>query len=101
MPLYNADFIDPWKTTVRKISANISLFVGKSNARSRIYPTHVRKSGWYNLPGYNYNSPEIVFSGSRYLVHHMVIRIWYGEDLYGWTEWDNHGYTCMDVYIYT
>ena len=67
---------------------------------TRIYPTRVNKSGWYDIPGYYYNSPQIVLSGFRYLRNAMDIRIWFGEDLYNWTEFDNHGHTCMDVYIY-
>ena len=28
------------------------------------------------------------------------MRIWYGEDLYKYTDTDNHGTSCADVYIH-
>ena len=73
----------------------------------RIYPSptlvSLRLGGWYDLPGYGMNSPELVFSdpGFRYLYSGQKLRIWYGEDLFDYTESDNHGFTCMDVYVYS
>ncbi|CAB4013674.1 Hypothetical predicted protein [Paramuricea clavata] len=73
----------------------------------RIYPSptliSTHTGGWYDLPGYEANSPELVFSdpGFRYLYKRQKMRIWYGEDLHNYTEGDNHGFTCMDVYVYS
>jgi hypothetical protein len=82
------------------------LFISDTR-NQRIYPSptliSTRTGGWYDLPGYGPNSPELVFSdpGFRYLYYGQKMRIWYGEDLYNYTEGDNHGYTCMDVYVYS
>ena len=73
----------------------------------RIYPSptlvNLHSGGWYDLPGYHENSLELVFTepGFRYLYSGQTFRIWYGEDLHGYTEHDNHGSTCMDVYVFT
>ena len=72
----------------------------------RIYPSptliSLRTGGWYDLPGYGRYSSELVFSdpGFSYLPRGRRMRIWYGEDLFNFTEGDNHGFTCMDVYVY-
>ncbi|XP_028399154.1 uncharacterized protein LOC114522620 [Dendronephthya gigantea] len=62
----------------------------------------LRTGGWYDLAGYYRNSPKLVFSdpGLRYLYRGQKIRIWYGEDLFNYRESNNHGFTCMDVYVY-
>ncbi|XP_046851286.1 uncharacterized protein LOC124444697 [Xenia sp. Carnegie-2017] len=74
----------------------------------RIFPapsliTPGTNGNWYILPGYNSNSPSITFAvpGFRWLYHGQTFRIWYGEDLLGYTESDNHGKTCMNVLVYT
>jgi hypothetical protein len=83
------------------------LFISDTRNK-RVYPSptliSTRTGGsWYDLPGYGPNSPELVFSdpGFRYLYKGQTMRIWYGEDLHDWTEHDNHGFTCMDVYVYS
>ena len=63
-----------------------------------------RTGGWYKLPGYTPFSPELVFSDfgyPKYLKKGDKLRIWYAEDLYGYTEGDNHGSTCMYIYAYS
>ncbi|XP_046851402.1 uncharacterized protein LOC124444794 isoform X1 [Xenia sp. Carnegie-2017] len=74
----------------------------------RIFPapsliTPGTNGNWYISPGYNSNSPSITFAvpGFRWLYHGQTFRIWYGEDLLGYTESDNHGKTCMNVLVYT
>ena len=91
---------------IKPMLCDLVLFI--SDTRNKvIYPSpsliSLHTGGWYDLPGYSKNSPEIVFSdqGFRYLSNGQKIRIWYGEDLFGWTESDNHGFTCMDVYVYS
>ena len=72
-----------------------------------MYPSPVlvkpyQDGGWYHMPGYFENSNQLVFSnvGTRYMYNGQQMRVWYGEDLYGYTEGDNHGYTCFHAEIY-
>ena len=72
-----------------------------------IYPSPrlvtVNSGGWYTLPGYTSSSPMLIltdFGNPKYLIRNEKLRIWYGEDLKGSTESDNHGSTCMDIYAY-
>ena len=55
----------------------------------------------YVLPGYHSSSPFLIFFMGRgaYGVHHMAeLRLWYGEDLFDYTEFDDGGRSCADVY---
>jgi len=59
------------------------------------------KTGWYNLAGYTSSSSVLVFCAEK--KPHCVfanneLRLWYAEDLKGYTEGDNAGKTCADVY---
>ena len=72
-----------------------------------IYPpprlVTVDSRGWYTLPGYTSSSPTLIltdFGNPKHLITNEKLRIWYGEDLKGYTEHDNHGSTCMDIYAY-
>ena len=72
-----------------------------------MYPSPVltkpfQSGGWYHLPGYNHVSPFLVFSdvGTRFIYGGQTMRVWYGEDLYNYTEGDNHGFTCFQVYLH-
>ena len=59
------------------------------------------KSGWYNLAGYTSSSSALVFCASKKphcVFANSELRLWYGEDLRGYTESDNGGKTCADVY---
>ena len=63
----------------------------------------VHKRGlWYIIPGvHELHSQKLVFTDFArpfYLQKHMHLRVWYGEDLKGHTEGDNHGRACVDVY---
>ncbi|XP_078385006.1 uncharacterized protein LOC144667461 isoform X2 [Oculina patagonica] len=55
---------------------------------------------WSDAPGYTPRSPEIVLPRfSPYSVNSgQQFRLWYGEDLVGYTESDNGGNVCADVY---
>ena len=72
-----------------------------------MYPSPVltkpyQSGGWYHLPGYYTNSRQLVFSdvGTRFIYRNQDMRVWYGEDLYGYTESDNHGVTCFIAQFY-
>ena len=56
---------------------------------------------WSEIPGYNSFSPEIILSfisGSHSVHAGEHLRLWYGEDHLNWTEGDNDGRVCCDVY---
>jgi len=55
---------------------------------------------WYELPGYNSFSPEIIPPRfSPYSVSSgQELRVWYSEDLADSSESDNGGLVCCDVY---
>jgi len=55
---------------------------------------------WFELPGYNSFSPEIILPRfSPYSVSSgQELRLWYGEDLVDFTENDNAGWICCNVY---
>lgn len=72
-----------------------------------IYPSRrlvaINAGGFYSLPGYTASSPKLIFTDfgyPKYLSANEKLRIWYGEDLKGYTEADNRGSTCMDIYAY-
>ena len=77
------------------------------NRNRLLYPsprvTTVSSGGWYTLPGYAGTSPNLVFSdfcAPQYFEKDRKLRVWYGEDWSGHTEADNHGKSCMQVYLY-
>jgi len=55
---------------------------------------------WSVLPGYDSLSPEIILPRfSPYSVSSgQELRLWSGEDLANFTEGDNGGWVCCDVY---
>ena len=59
-----------------------------------------RAGKWSKIPGYNSFSPEIVLSRFSYQSVHsgQQLRLWYGEDLANFTEHDNGGRVCANVY---
>ena len=71
-----------------------------------LYPTlntHqiFRPSHWYSLPGYHGRSETLVFSDfctPVYAQKGQTLRIWYGEDLKNYSEGDNGGQHCVDIY---
>ncbi|KAL9951321.1 hypothetical protein ACROYT_G043965 [Oculina patagonica] len=57
---------------------------------------------WAKIPGYNAFSPTIVlsrFSSTYYVTQGRQFRVWYGEDLVNYTESDNGGRVCADVWM--
>jgi len=56
---------------------------------------------WSKIPGYDSQSPELVltfFNHPRQMTSGQELRLWYGEDLASYTEGDNGGRVCCDVY---
>ena len=61
----------------------------------------VNAHGWYTLSGYTSSSSVLVFCAPKkaHCVHaNIELRLWYGEDLVGYSESNNGGTTCADVY---
>ena len=61
----------------------------------------VGHTAWYKVPGYHSLSPEFVlafFSEPHSVNSGEELRLWYGEDLFDYTEDDNDGKVCCDVY---
>ena len=92
---------------VKGIDANLNIFLTDWKNQV-IFPKKrdVTFSGagkWYSLPGFDEISRELVmsdFANPFYVYSNQRMRIWYGEDLFDVSEWDNHGKVCMDVYGY-
>ena len=77
----------------------------------RIFPANVSGSlklddlFYYTLLDFHRNSPEIVFDSTPTplsVVSGQKFRIWYGEDLSKFKDWekDNDGTSCTDVYAF-
>ena len=63
---------------------------------------HHPQGKWHKIPGYNSLMPVIelkVFKDPINVSAGQQLRLWYGEDLTNWTEHDNGGRTCADVFI--
>ena len=61
-----------------------------------------RAGKWSKLPRYNSFSPEVilsVFYSPLPLSAQTQLRLWYAEDLVNYTEGDNAGRVCTDVYV--
>ena len=49
------------------------------------------------------HSDELVFSNFDYALYlhpYMELRIWFGKDLENWSEGDNQGRVCVDVFAH-
>ena len=56
---------------------------------------------WYKIPGYNSVSPELilsVLSTPNWISSEQELHLWYGEDLVNFSEEDNGGTVCVNVY---
>ena len=63
--------------------------------------TAVNKQGNYKLTGYTSSSSALVFCTPKKphcVFANSELRLWYGQDLRGYTESNNGGKTCADVY---
>ena len=57
----------------------------------------------YSLGGIEHNSPQLVFrnlSSPLPLSQGQDLQIWYGQDFVDYTEENNSGFTCADVYAW-
>ena len=71
------------------------------HANKLFAPISTDNGGWYSLVGYTTSSSVLVFCASKKphcIFANTELRLWYGEDLRGFTEGDNGGKTCADVY---
>ena len=61
------------------------------------------KKHFYSLNGTNHTSPEIVFRdlpNNVSVSRNQELQIWYGQDWIDWSEFNNNGTTCVDVYVW-
>ena len=94
-----------WGCRPNDVQINIYVTDSKNQV---IYPSprlvSRKRGGWYKLSGYTSSSLELVFidiDSPKYLKDGDKIRIWYGEDLFDYTESDNYyGFTCMNISAY-
>ena len=86
---------------------DINVVITDTHNRIILPPNQLITSGshaagkWYNDLGYSSVSPELVlsvFSHPPQVSSGQEFRVWYGEDLVNWTEHDNDGKVCIDVY---
>ena len=64
---------------------------------------HLFHPNGYTLEGYRSTSPEIVFRLASLSPAHdpitKVLKIWFVEDLFDYSQKDNSGETCADVFV--
>ena len=73
------------------------------NEDLRAYYANNDKKHFYSLNGSTHTSPELVFRDlfNRVLVSRgQKLQIWYGQDWVDWSEYNNSGITCVDVYAW-
>ncbi|XP_065660476.1 uncharacterized protein LOC136084398 [Hydra vulgaris] len=84
---------------------SLSMYI-TDNKRKMIFPTAnqqlIYDAKTYKLPGVSANDNEMKFSKLDYPVPYrreeQFIEIWNGEDLFNYTEENNSGKVCADVY---
>ena len=72
-----------------------------NNENGILFPSNVAANGWFKLPNYTSKSKEVVLdspTSQTKVSKGEKMRLWYGEDIKGRTEQDNHGKSCADVY---
>ena len=73
------------------------------NEDLRAYYAINDKNYFYSLNGSTHTSPELVFRDlpNRVSVSRgQELQIWYGQDWVDWSEYNNSGITCVDVYAW-
>ena len=65
------------------------------------YVDNDKKPHFYSLNGSNHTSPELVFRDLPNKVsvsRGQELQIWYGQDWIDWSQENNNGIACVDVY---
>ncbi|XP_057316310.1 uncharacterized protein LOC130657348 [Hydractinia symbiolongicarpus] len=66
-----------------------------------LYPSmkYHKKLGFFTVPGYNANSPYLIFNATSHTVYKgQELRLHYGETRFGGYLSNNSGESCADVY---
>ena len=90
-----------WGCTANHANINVLLTDNQNRILAPAASTVNSKTGWYNLAGYTSSSSVLVFCAPKKpqcIFRNSQLRLWYGEDLKGYTEGDNAGKACADVY---
>ena len=88
------------------ITTEVNVVITTKSNRAILPPSQFLSSSfpagmWSRLPGYDSLSSRLVlrfFSHPLKVRRRQQLRLWYGEDLMNWTEWDNGGRSCAYVY---
>ena len=87
-----------------KMQAQVSVTITTTANRILLPPKQfltIPSLEWYKIPGYNSVSPELVLSvlsTSNWISSEQELLLWYGEDLVNFSEEDNGGTVCVNVY---
>lgn len=68
-----------------------------------VFPANYTLNETYTLEGYRSTSPELVFPNtpeSGDVTRGQELRIWFVEDLGDFSEHDNSGQSCVDVFLF-
>merc|ERR1712179_110176 len=72
------------------------------SSNALVFPKGLSTNGWIKIPNYTSKSKELVLTSPISQPANSVgLRLWYGEDLKGFTEGDNNGRSCVDIYAKT
>ena len=72
-----------------------------TNSRNKILFPQVSEVKGYKLSGIWSDSTELTFNNLTVPMRVSTgqqFRVWHGQDLFSYTEYDNGGKTCMDVF---
>ena len=90
-----------WGCAPNHVDLNVVLTNDQNGALAPASSKVNSKHGWYRLSGYTSSSSVLVFCAPKKphcIFRNSELRLWYAEDLKGYTESDNAGKTCADVY---
>ena len=79
---------------------SISIVISDDN-NTIIFPKNLPLDSWFSLKPYMANSRELIFGipvKPTYVTVGKIMRLWYGEDFRDYTEINNVGRVCADVY---
>ncbi|XP_057315236.1 uncharacterized protein LOC130656407 [Hydractinia symbiolongicarpus] len=78
---------------------NIGIFITAN--RTILYPSreYEEKFGFSHIPGYNANSPYLIFNATNHTVYKgQELQLYYAEDYHDSYAHDNDGKSCADIY---